>query len=73
MASPTPVKAARGRLVRDPVTFRPLPTEGDTAAPITVDLDDPHWWRLYRDGDIVVATAATTVTPKAAAASDSKE
>jgi len=50
----TKVKAATGRLVRHPVTHAPLPNiEDKDADPALVDLDDPHWYRRLRDGDIV--------------------
>ncbi len=83
MATLTPVKAAAGRLVRDPVTLKPLPTMGDAADPVTVDLDDPLWYRRQRDGDITAVTKtgkATTTTPASSASvssnsssSDTKE
>lgn len=36
-----------GRLVRDPVTSRPVDT-----TPIEIDPTDPYWARLLADGDV---------------------
>lgn len=88
MVNNVPVKAAVGRLVRNPRTLKPLPTIGDAAAPVTVDRDDPLWYRRLRDGDIVVvgstgttaavsgttsASSATTTAPAAPAPASAKE
>ena len=43
------VKAAPGRLVRDPTTYRKLPEEG-AEVPCT-----QYWLRRIRDGDVVQA------------------
>lgn len=42
--------AAPDRLVRDPETHLPLPTDGKEVSP-----HDVHWARLLRDGDVVDA------------------
>ncbi len=43
--------AVPGAIVRDPVTFRPLPPEGE-AKPRTV-----HWLRMIARADVVETTA----------------
>ena len=48
-----------GRLVRDPVTRRPVDTDG-----LSIDPTDLYWARLLADGDVVKAPdLARTVTP----------
>ncbi len=59
----TKVKAASGRLVRHPETMKPLPVVGDQAEPVAVDLDDPHWYRRFRDGDIVEVPTSESHEP----------
>lgn len=48
------VKAAAGRLVRHPRSLKRLPVVGDAADPVSVDLDDPFWFRRLEAGDVVV-------------------
>ena len=43
-----------GRLVRDPVTRRPVDADG-----IDVDPTDPHWARLLADRDVAEAALET--------------
>lgn len=67
------VKSAEGRRVRNPRTGALLPNVGDADAKgVTVDLDDPYWFRAHEAGDIVPvdgndAPAPTTPSVPAAA------
>lgn len=42
------IKPAPGRIVRDPVTYRPLAVEGENKPRF-----DQYWQRRLRDGDVV--------------------
>lgn len=45
------IKPAPGKIVRDPVTFRPLALEGEVKPKYASEM---YWIRRLRDGDVVL-------------------
>ncbi len=64
------VKTAAERRLRHPATGKVMPNVADTgSAPFKVDLDDPHWFRALKRGDIVVVQPAAAPAGATATAS----
>lgn len=57
------IRAAEGRLVRDPKTMRPIPDDG-----IDVADTDVFWYRRIAAGDVVICDPPVPATPAAPAA-----
>ncbi len=62
------IVAVPGRLVRDPVTRRPLDADG-----LTVDPNDFYWARLIADGDAQVVDDVESEPEPAAESAPAEE
>ena len=64
MADLQHVKTAEGRRLRHPKTGKVMTNVTDSAAaPHKVDLNDPHWYKALKRGDIVKVDAPSPAKP----------